>query len=488
MDETACLNPFCEIEEYEVDRKEQIGLIINELKEKSLSKVLEKSKGLQSKLSRIPIHERLEVLDKVGKLWTEKLDRGEYNKLKSFLAKSTGYNTQLMELELSFVAFVLNKENIRKNLEYSFSKQIEGLHRFIEVENQESYRFVPAGPVVIISSGNSLIPPLIPTVLSITTGNFTILKPSISNYFGVVEVCRLFKEASIESETAKLMMDALTISYFTHDSDNLRYILGKAPIGVINFWGGEPARTYVSKLVSENPNHPRLLINGPLTGVAVIDESYSDENTAENLALNMVLYDQQLCSSPTRAIFIGGWRDANKFAEKVGVALNRIGKEYPSSTNESSIYTLQSVRRILQLSGSTVYASNEAENMWTLIVSKGESALENVVEPFPTFNIHNRRRFIEIIVIEGYNQLYQLVDELPINEAYSGVDKVQTVGLALPDDKMEEVSEKLTSYGVYRIVPIQDMSIRSALEPYDGVNLASFFTNTIYLRKKPIGW
>ena len=488
MDEATCLNPFCEIEEYEVDKKEQVGFIINELKEKSLSKALEKSKDLQSKLAKIPIHERLEVLDKVGKLWAEKLDRGEYNQLKSFLAKSTGYSTQLIELELSFVTFVLNGENIRKNLEYSFSKRIEGLHRFIEVEDQESYRFVPAGPVVIISSGNSLIPPLIPTVLSITTGNFTILKPSISNYFGVVEVCKLFKEASIVSETAKLMMNALTISYFTHDSDKLKYILGKAPVGVINFWGGEPARTYISKLVSENPNHPRLLINGPLTGVAVIDKASADENTAENLALNMVLYDQQLCSSPTRAIFIGSWRDAIKFAEKVGTALNRIGREYPSSTNESSIYTLQSVRRALQLGGSTVYASNESENMWTLIVSKGESALENVVKSFPAFNIYSRRRFIEIIVIEDYNQLYRLVDELPVNEAYSGVDKVQTVGLALSNDKVEEVSEKLTSYGVYRIVPLQDMSIRSALEPYDGVNLASFFTNTIYLRKKPIEW
>ncbi|MEM3404420.1 MAG: aldehyde dehydrogenase family protein [Nitrososphaeria archaeon] len=488
MDEITCLNPFCTIEEYEVDKKEYERFVINELREDSLLKILEKSKKLQIRLCKVPIQDRLEVLEKIGRLWAEKLDHGEYNQLKMLLSKSTGYSTQLIELEFSFVTFVLNKENIRKNLEYSFSKQIEGLHRFIEVEGQESYRFIPAGPVVVISSGNSLIPPLIPTVLSMATGNFTILKPSISNYLGIVEVCKLFKEASNESETARLMTNALAISYFTHDSNSLKYILGKAPIGVINFWGGEPARTYVSKLVSENPNHPRLLINGPLTGVAIIDEESANENVAENLALNMVLYDQQLCSSPTRAIFIGCWKDAIKFAEEIGTALNRIGSEYPSSTSEGSIYTLQSVRRILRLSGSTVYASNETENMWTLIVSKGKSVLENVIKSFPEFNIYNRKRFIEMIVIEDHNQIYQLIEELPMNEAYIGVDKVQTVGLALSEDKVEDVLEILTSSGVYRIVPLRDMSIRSAIEPYDGVNLASFFTNTIYLRKKPIEW
>ncbi|MEM4736697.1 MAG: hypothetical protein QXD41_02380 [Nitrososphaeria archaeon] len=44
--------------------------------------------------------------------------------------------------------------------------------------------------------------------------------------------------------------------------------------------------------------------------------------------------------------------------------------------------------------------------------------------------------------------------------------------------------ENVAKTGVYRIVPLADMFMRSAIEPYDGTILASAFTNTIYYRNK----
>ncbi len=273
-----------------------------------MRKILGESSAVQERLSSIRVQERLEVIGEMGEIWREKLNDGKLEELKKILVKTTGYSEKLIEMEFSLIPLVLSKENLGKNLEYSPAKSIEVFERFVKVENDESFRIVPAGPVFIISSGNSLLPPLIPSTISLATGNFTVIKPSLSNYLGVVEVYGARSEVASHSEEAKTMMDALVISYFTHDSASLKHLLSEAEIGVINFWGGEPARSSIVRLVSENPHHPKIIINGPLTGCVLIDEKSADEKTAEGLAKNVILYDQQLCSSPTSAVFIGSWQ------------------------------------------------------------------------------------------------------------------------------------------------------------------------------------
>ncbi|MGB9727616.1 MAG: acyl-CoA reductase [Nitrososphaeria archaeon] len=386
-------------------------------------------------------------------------------------------------LEFSFVPILLDMDNVRKNLEFSF-KSIEGLHKFVEVDDGEYYRYVPSGPVFIISSGNSLIPPLIPTILSLVTGNMTILKPSLTNYFGVVRVLGTLSKVSEKSSVAEKMLDALLVSYFTHDSSTLKFLLGKGEIGVVNFWGGEPARTEVGKLVSGNPYHPRFLVNGPLTGVAVIDEESADDETAWGLAYNIILYDQQLCSSPTSAIFVGSFEKALEFMAKVTVHLDEIGKEYRMLLSEGENIILHGVRRSLQLNGANVVYSKSLENPWTIVVSKENSVLDNIIKYFPQYNICNRKRFIEILVVDDVEKVFDEIEGVPLREAFKGVDKVQTVGLALSQKNLEKVLEKLAKAGVYRIVPLADMFMRSAIEPYDGTILASAFTNTIYYRNR----
>ncbi len=61
---------------------------------------------------------------------------------------------------------------------------------------------------------------------------------------------------------------------------------------------------------------------------------------------------------------------------------------------------------------------------------------------------------------------------------------MQTVGLAVPDDRQDAISRSLARIGVYRIVPVGDMYMRSALEPYDGISLALPFTYTVYRRDR----
>jgi hypothetical protein len=312
----------------------------------------------------------------------------------------------------------------------------------------------------------------------------TILRPSISNYHGVIEVYNTLR--TMNSDNARLMSEGLAISYFTHESPSLRYLLTKAKVGVVNFWGGDPARVEVSKLVSENPHRPRLIVNGPLTGSVIIDEVSANETVADGLAKNVVLYDQQLCSSPTSAIFIGSIEKAKEFVNHMAASLNKYGSIYNAKLSESQIYLLQSARRIFQIKGSIVYSSNDPQNMWTVVLSKGKRVLDEVVSTVTGFNIYFRRRFIEIVVVDKWHDAPTFIRELPYCRAFTGVDKVQTVGLAVSDEIKHDLLEDLVNCGVYRIVPVADMYLRSPLEPYDGLNIPSSFTYIIYMRDRTL--
>jgi hypothetical protein len=458
-------------------------LEVQEISELGIQQLFSKAPDVQRKLSGLNVEDRIQVFEDMGKIWEEKLRKGQLNALKKVLSGSTGYSESLIEQELTLVRSVFNGESLRRSLEASFGN-LEALLKFVEISKGEYKRYFPAGPVFIISSGNSLIPPLIPTTISLLTGNMTILRPSISNYHGVIEVYNTLR--TMNSDNARLMSEGLAISYFTHESPSLRYLLTKAKVGVVNFWGGDPARVEVSKLVSENPHRPRLIVNGPLTGSVIIDEVSANETVADGLAKNVVLYDQQLCSSPTSAIFIGSIEKAKEFVNHMAASLNKYGSIYNAKLSESQIYLLQSARRIFQIKESIVYSSNDPQNMWTVVLSKGKRVLDEVVSTVTGFNIYFRRRFIEIVVVDKWHDAPTFIRELPYCRAFTGVEKVQTVWLAVSDEIKHDLLEDLVNCGVYRIVPVADMYLRSPLEPYDGLNIPSSFTYIIYMRDRTL--
>ena len=472
--------------EVECIERESGGAKVKELTEACLLQLLREGRALQSEMSDLPLEERLQVLSWLGEVWRERSLTGELSAAKEELRTSTGYPAKLIDLEFSLVPRVLSAEGIERNLACSLVGGPRALQSFVPMGEGEGLRHVPAGPSFIISSGNSVIPTLIPASISLVTGNFTLLKPSLSNYRAVVEVFSGLREVMSKSPAAHLMARALCISYFGHDSPGLRAALTSAPFGVVNFWGGEPARGLVASQVAQNPARPRLFVNGPLTGVAIIAQGRDGEDVARGLALNMVLYEQQLCSSPTLGLYIGSMEAALRFASLVRNHLESIGPGYEVEWSDDAFFVTNSARRVMALKGSKVLSSSSAQNPWTLVVSRSTSSLEAAVASFPSFTVHGRRRFLEMVVVEDVEGAVELVKAVPGMEAYRGIDKVQTVGLSLPDKEREEALWALASSGVYRIVPIQDMFMRSAAEPYDGVALASLFTYAVHERQRPL--
>ncbi|MBC7127691.1 MAG: acyl-CoA reductase [Candidatus Methanosuratincola petrocarbonis] len=457
--------------------------LVAEISEDGLSDLFSKAREVQNRLCSMPLEERLIVIDKIGRAWAEKHRRGELEGLKNELSNSAGYSPGMIDLEFSLVPSAINALSIKQNLKASFQPGISCLEKFTKVGNDEYCWFRPRGPVFIISSGNSLIPPLIPTTISLATGNMTLLRPSLANFSGVKAVYSLLEE--MDGDVAELMREALTISYFSHDSPSLEYLLSKSQVGVINFWGGEPARTEISRRVSSNPNHPALIINGPLTGYAIVDAAGADDSAALGLARNILLYDQQLCSSPTEGVFVGDWGEAVEFVTRVGKRLDELTETLPPKPTESYAYITEAVRRSLQFKGSMVFKSASSPS-WTVALSKSRSVLDDAIQAFPEFGLHARRRFIEIIVVEKYEDALEMIENLPKRKSFRGIDGVQSVGLSVSDDVRERLCKDLAERGIFRILPLEDMYMRSALEPYDGMNLAQAFTYAVYRRDRPL--
>jgi hypothetical protein len=474
------LDPFC-ARPVELTQARIGDLDINEISPSSIGSLLDEGTKAQAAAASLRLSDRLSVFGALAEGWAKRLQGGSLSGLMADLVKSTGYSERLMGMEFRLVQAALHPGNLLRNLESSLGNP-EGLERFVEVGDGESVRHMPAGPVFIISSGNSLIPPLIPTALSLATGNFTILRPSLSNYRGVMEV--LGQVRALGTPAARLLSDLLVIGYFRHDSPALAELLTKSRLGVINFWGGEPGRTEVSKSVSGNPHHPRLVINGPLTGVAILDKPSADDAAAQGLAANMIMYNQQLCSSPTTAIFIGTHGEALEFAGRTAKALDALGGESPMQASEGAAFLLQSARRLLRFGGSTIISSQDPENLWTMVVSDGASALDGAVASLPDFGLHARRRFLELVSVRDEDAAVGLIRSIPSMKAFRGIDRVQTVGLAVSAGREEVIAGKLAGAGVFRIVPLADMSMRSPSEPYDGVSIPSSFTYAVYRRTK----
>ncbi len=421
-----------------------------------LGRFLAESRSLQERLVSVPVQERLEVLDAFGIMLEGDLREGKFEGLIEGLATSTGYSERLISGELAFIPSVLSSGSLMKCLRSSMVGAPSSLEGFTEIGENEHIWHLPVGPALIVSSGNSIIPTIVPTVISVLTGNATILRPSRSNCAGVVGVFRILDRLH-PSVARDAIREALAVSYYAHDSPVLRFALSEAQFGVINFWGGGLARSSIKRMVDDNPHRPRFFVNGPMTGMALIDAASANDENAGGLALNVALYNQQLCSSPTIVLFEGNINQAIDYAIKVASNLDVIGSAMPMESDAVDAYSLHGARRFLQVKGSKVFSSKDAANPWTIAVSEGRSLLDGMVSAFPAMNIHGRKRFIEIVVLDSIEKGFELITSLPASKAFEGIDRVQSVGIAISEGKMEQVKRRLALMGVYRTVPIPGM-------------------------------
>jgi hypothetical protein len=163
--------------------------------------------------------------------------------------------------------------------------------------------------------------------------------------------------------------------------------------------------------------------------------------------------------------------------------LENIEGEFPSQVSEAQAYKTQLIRRELRKNGVTIFAPKANSANWTVVLSKGRSITEDIVDDNFTFSMYERPRFLEVISVPDAVKAIDLIQHLPSRKCYKDVERVQTVGYAMHEQQAYDFARKLSDIGVYRIVPLDKMFMRSMLEPSDGEYLPRQFTFFSYMSK-----
>ncbi|MEM2136919.1 MAG: acyl-CoA reductase [Candidatus Methanomethylicia archaeon] len=445
----------------------------------SMENLLNNSGEIVGELLSIGFEKRVSIIGEMGKIWTEEKACGKYEEFIMEMERATGYSRRNVELDLDFVGKVLDTNSIKVMFEKGLIGGYKSIDEPYQIGNGEYVWNRPLGSILIISPGNSIIPTLLPTIISLASGNFTILRPSITNYRIITSIMSILKRMiEIGFEDALKISRALIITYMGHNSDLMEYLLTRSHISAINYWGGEPGRSKILNLASQNPNKPKVIINGPLTGIAIIDVKMVNMDVVRDMAREIILYDQQLCSSPTFTIFLGNFEEAKIFAKMVGEELNKLGEKFPTNAGESRLYKLLINRKMLEFEGKYVLYSMNPNNPWTIAIDtfKGDIHLSEGIE------FHSRRRFIEVVVVKDMDMLKKVFKKLSESIVKIGLDGFQTIATAINEGDMKNILKMLMNYRVYRFVPLGESLIRTPMEPFDGEFLPKYFTYPLYIR------
>jgi hypothetical protein len=441
----------------------------------------------QKELKAISVSDKLEAIGYVAQTLVE--NEEIKSNVRKCLNKSTPYGPEMVDMEIKALPMIMDPDELGKNIDIALNTRFS-LNYTSDID--EVVKREPLGTSFIISAGNATIAAFTPLLTSLLTNNFTILKPSIANVGGLIEIMKIFtrKDSCLLPNIAhalRTIANATVILYMEHDSKAYNYLLSRSPIDVINFWGGEPARSAIQEKISGNPNNPKFIVNGPLTGVAVIESDFAYKNpcVAQGLALNIDLYEGKACNSPTECLYIGTFEQAIEFGAQVAEELKRLdSKLKPIKVADGLSSQTHKMRSELRKRGARVFGSEDA-GQWTLAISE-EPTVQQIHEDGLNFDMYSRPRFIEIITCPTLDVVTTRIKELKNTACYSGlIDGVQTVGHAMNPELIDKLANILLGY-VYRIVPVQEMFLRTAYEPSDGLYLVRELTRPgPYIRKTP---
>ena len=346
----------------------------------------------------------------------------------------------------------------------------------------------PIGPLLVIGSGNSLMPAIVSALESLLANCPVALRGSRINHAALE---RLFSGLQESGDMTLNRLLACIHPFFLDQRDAeeaqlFSWVLKNGPFSAGNFWGGREALDSLISDFARNSRHPRIIPMEPMTGVAVVCESFvnRDEPTrrqaVRGLAHSMTIMGQQLCSSPTEGYFIGDWQAASEFAREVALELENDSAEHPSAVKEANSLRLDRLRDRLEEAGSIVFTPKTERGSWMLAVSRRESSFSRITADL-RLTIHERSGFLEMIVVDSVEDAARLIRELPAATSHQGIRRVQTVARLMDLSETRRLFLLLRAAGVYRFVPPEYVVLRHALEPLDGRHIISELTSQVAL-------
>ena len=343
----------------------------------------------------------------------------------------------------------------------------------VSINNNYGFVRIPKGLVFVVGSGNTILPVFTSLVLSYICGNITVIQLSSDH------------SEIIQSFFNKLPFQGRDYVHFTNlqyvdksDNECLKDILREFPWDVVNIWGGEEANFYYYKYLAENKNRPDVINMEPLTGVVIIQKKYLISNSnkvVSQMSKSITEMGQQLCSSPTEAYILddteGDYLD--DFLINLTLSLENNFEQYDDI--DQNYIKLDRMLSYAADNGSDVFKSKKYGNKIALIKSLNSSVFSKM-GPNLTLSIHERRNFLEFIVVEKLDEIAILINKISQNETHKSVKKIQTI-LVFGDDifakKIISLAKKVSAY---RVIDHNYVFRRHTMEALDGKHLVSEFT------------
>lgn len=322
------------------------------------------------------------------------------------------------------------------------------LDSFVPEENHLFLRAQPRGVVCHWVAGNVPTLAVFSLVQSILSKNSNIVRVPREPLPGFLSILKILGRVEAEHEGQVLrgadVLKSIAVVYFPSDNLELNQKFSLAADCKV-VWGGKDSVRSILALPQRE--HCETVVFGPKYSFAVIDEESLAPALCRRLAMDIITFEQDACSSP-HVVFVESkrkdrWSTAREVANELAEAFRQVSPKfakpaggYAHVLNARGIYWLDPEKDIV--------CAEELD--WTILIND-ELQLE---EP-----VGSRTVFIK--VIDSVDKVIPLITH-----------KTQTIGVALSDrGKRFSFCEKATRRGVARCVAPGAMNNYDT--PWDGI-------------------
>ena len=387
-------------------------------------------------INKLPLKEITGFINEVGKLWANP-DYHLKKEALEIMLQITQFSENELKDDFANVPLVMN-ENIfiNKALNADFYTA-DILDQWI-VRGGCEVKAVPRGSVLHILAGNVPGVELVSLARGLLTKNLNILKTAAANPVSPYYLLKSFIEVDPDHPITR----STSAFHWARGSDIEKYIYRK--VQSVCVWGGAEA-------IQAAWNYARpgleILDYGPkrsmaFVGSATLQNTEKLTATAEALAKDTTIHDQQACHSP-HVVFAEG--ETGQFCDALASSLNRLAKIYPrggESIDRQSERT--HLRMMHELSGNKIY--HPGNHDWTIIVTN--DFINTAQSPL------GRTLFV--------------IPVASLDDAVKHADAYTMVAAFSERSDLEKYRDILSMQGVDRLTDIGRMGLLPADMPHEG--------------------
>jgi phenylacetate-CoA ligase len=390
----------------------------------------------------------LALLSRVQQIWKDKNSNYRQQAVET-LVQTTGFSKPMIELGMDELVWSLDANILSKKLEHEFRSIPLGIGEKFISGSKTILKHQPLGSLLHILSGNVFLVGPGSLIVSLITGNVTILKmPSEEKYF-----LPLFLKSLQECDSDGIVSQSIAAIDFASSQKEVIEVFKNQMDGIV-IWGGEQA---VQAYRNGAPARSRLIVFGPKLSFSMVTakaiQQLGLQKVCQQLAEELVIWDQQACTAP-QVCYVEGDGNAQELIGGLRLALIEKQKQLPpgepSRDAAVEIRKIRSIAEVRQALGLGQLQDSGLNNLdFTLYKDK---SLE--LEPSPL------SRTIKIASFENREQVYQEVAGL---RGY-----LQTVGLAATPHEWSTLVDEFSALGGLRVLPLGAMSGGEIDDPHDG--------------------